>query len=445
MSLLFFLFHIVTVISAEELDSTTGETVSSEKEGTWETTISPFYACSVRRTATDHEKVTLLQRRIPKQDRRGIKTRDFLLNLSERIEQAAQNNLTLTNDLTTCFSPVFVAHASSRCEEMREWSLKDQAVKGAPEDTTSLWYQTKVARAHLAIATQSLSSREWLNTNRELSVFDGYKTVPWNPLTEEEDAKAQNHLKQYSKQFQKLRGLTDVQLEDLIASRNQQGHKLRQDFLLNMRSIRRKHLEEYRKIVSKFPIINYLSSPVPTAGEIYSAGMRMQLNAKKELKSIQDLKKKLQNASDDNIPSETLRLMEYTGLVEGFLSEQPEFCAVATAAQEVKGERELGNAILVTAPLLAACILAPPMTSVVIGAAAGGAIAGASYMDYKDYEGALLSTPINDGSQRADLATLNDLKKQLTRDLVMIPVDAALGGVASRLSRGTRALKPSKK
>lgn len=414
------------------------DTVSSIPEETWDSQPSPYYSCTLRKTSTDHGRVWNLQRQIPVRDKRDIKTKDFLLALADKVEAAAADNLKMTKSLTQCFSVVFRTHASENCREMRQWALPPKENPETP-DKDSLWYNVRASRAHLALSSGNrLSSAEATTINRKLNPLGSYKNTHWNELDDAELAKAQKNMDVYKKQFQKLKSLTDTQMQDLVNLRNQQGHQLRKEYLHEFRKMRRKHLDEYRKIISKFPLINYLSSPQPTEAEIYSAGMRMQENAQSELARIRDLKKILRELKTDVIPNSTLLLTDYGGLVEGLLSERPEFCAVATSTYLVRGERELGNAILMTAPLLAATVLAPPMAAVAISVAASTAYAGLSYIEFKDKERAHLTTPIDNGTLRADYQSVDEANSYVKSELIMIPIDGALGGIASKLATPLR-------
>lgn len=402
----------------------------------WESKPSPFYSCSVRKSSTNHEKVGFLQRSVPAEDKRGIKTKDFLLELANRVQQAGENNLKMTENLNKCMSSAFKDYQTTNCKDLRSWAIdKDY---NNPE---SLAYNIKAARANLALATSSTpTSLGICDLNSKLKTHESYKFTDWAPLNKDESLQFEKVLMSYQNKFLSKKNLSLDQMKELCEpSVSNYSTPLRREFVQMMHEVRRKHMEEYRKIVSKFPIINYMSLSAPTEGEIYGAGLRMQVNAKNELEKIRNWKKLIESSSDENIPAGALDLLDYRGLVEGLLTERQEFCAVATSTELARDSRELSNAILLTAPLLAATFLAPPLLATFVSPLLTGAVVGGlsttaytsmSYIDYQDQKQAFGASVINDGSMRSDLKTVERARSDLNYNLMMIPVGSVIGGSA---------------
>lgn len=390
---------------------------------------SPYLSCGIRKEVAGQAHVKSLQAQIPKYDAAKIKTLDFFKELVKRIEDASVENLLFTESISRCMAQT--VRKDAECEEIRDWALQPVSPnEHLNDESTTLWHQLKLARAHLAIASHSPTSQNFLEPNSNLDLFGGYKSVPWIPLSSSEKQIASNNLSKYKKQFIEK---YHMNIGELVENKKEVHRSvMRKQMYRYVRKMREKHLQEYRAIMSRFPILTYISGSKANLTEVYVAAQRMKPSAKKELDHIQKIKKQLELTQNDEVPPDALQLLDYGGLVEGLLSDQPKFCGVASSSVTVRGTRELRSTLIVAGPVLLACFLAPPMRAVVVGGVASSVTITQSYFYYKDQEAAYLSRPKDDGAGRASLESVEDSHSAFVQELTMLPIDMLLGGGASK-------------
>lgn len=447
------IFIFVKVSSAQDApDFTSGEAVtSSPTTETKESGLSPFYSCSSLKSFKGPIKTNWLSTRVPEKDKDGNKTRDFLIELQKRIEVKAQQNLDLSGQVAQCFHRPSQVSENFKCTEMRTWLDPKKYPSGrTPEKEDTLTYNIKLARANLALADPNVDLSKSLTPNANLKPY-GYKSVPWEPLTSDEKNNALNVLNGYKEQYKTKHNLSEEAFNKLIkpydrSSENQIyanpmniSEAEMQDRLLGrdrkalerfFTKARTQHLENYRAILARYPIINYLSTANPSAQEVHTAGLRLQDNAKKEMAQIKEIGKLLNNPPLNPHPrqpdtsinnSKILNLMDYRSIVEELLAEHPQYCAVATTAELQREKRAFRNALLIAAPLLAVCAFAPPLAAVAISGAAGSAIAYSSYLEMVDQRQGAYTAPVV-GDSRSDQTSVDEAREVFKTDVVMIPL-----------------------
>jgi len=283
----------------------------------------------------------------------------------------------------------------------------------------------------------------------------GYKSVSWNALTVQEVRAAEDHLEKYKKQLSQSFRIPEAEVELLaepydlsmdgktfdnpmsMSDRQVRHMVLRAKFRKQIYKVRQQHLDSYRALVSKYPIINYLSSSPPSSAEIYDATQRIMVHAKSELAEIRSVGGKGPSRNFDSL-RKARKLLDYGVLVEDFLAENPEYCGIATQESRRRGRANLAGTLLSAAPVLAASFLAPPAAAIGLALGAGGAMSYRSYSAYVDQRQSAYSSPLNDGSLRSDQATVDQAREGFQRELRMIPLDAILAG---GLSKGLRLRK----
>jgi hypothetical protein len=472
---LIFLVYFVFAQDALEYQGAS-EAVSGEQHQITEQP-SPFAACNMRQSSTGQPKVSWWSSRVPQKDLNGNKTRDFFIALHKKIEGSVKTNVELSRQVQSCFRPPYAETAESHCQEMRMWvDPKKYPPKVARPaganlhqmDTLpvedSLSYNIKKARAHLALASLPLKSAgDAFKPNTQLRPL-GHKAIPWQPLSDDEFKKASQHLAKYKKAYLErhtidlpkgknpipgLEQLLDyyenpetfsLQERDDLLKRQGPLTFAKEDLMRQLTTLRAKHLEEYRSIVSKYPIINYLSSANPSIHELQTAGLRMSENAIKELKEVDRVGNLVNNPrhADDIVNNRSvLDLMDYRVLVEELLTEHPDFCAVATTAELQREKRDLQNGLIVF-PVLAASFFVPIGPAVALALAASSASAYSSYQDYKDQQQAVYSAPINT-ALRADQSDIDAARKVFYTDIKMLPVDVLMSGALSVTGKIRRA------
>lgn len=409
---------------------------------------SPFRACiGPRKGLTVQKDVGYLSREIPASDRDGNKTRDFLLLLHERVERLAQVNLETTNELIDCFQPPRIFAENQSCVETRNWanphSYPNPDPAGHfPMDQT-LFYGIRKARAELALAHNAMKVQDAFTPNTELRPF-GHKDGSWQPLTDLEATQARETLDGYKKQFatnQRMRiedlpyleaPIRNSSIEYPLTPEEELRGRRRGDLARQMGNVRLQHLFNYRNIVNKFPLINFISSQDPGPTEIHSAASRMKVNAEAEIKEIARYKKEIQSAPDFFVPSEAFKLMDYATVVDQVLQEHPEFCAVAATTEAIRERRQMQNDILKMAPFLASCLL-PPMAGFAAAAATAGGIAYSSKGTMEEEIQSAYSSPFDSNRTRSNQNKVDKARKVVQTDLIMlatVPVGVGLLGKA---------------
>lgn len=447
---------LVLPVNAE----TTAPDVSGQEEGlTYES--SQFFSCQSRSENNGQGSTGWVFNRIPEQDQRGNRTTDFLLELQSRIEKKIQDNIAFSDRITRCFTPTFANFQDTDCQSLLR-SIDPSRYGNVPRDSAeyrdSFAYQLRVARSQLAVAATNPNESNFFSSNESLNSH-GFKSVPWNPLSAAEKKAAENTLLQYRDQFKQLHNLTDTELDALLLpfDRSKVGEiwanpmnitpeetrhlVLQSELDRNITRMRRGHLEKYREIVSQYPIINYLSSNNPSPLEFQRAGKELKRNAQSELERVRAWGESLR-AKPPRLSHEELNLLDYRGVVEEFLNEQPRFCAVASGAQRARDRRAMRNTALTVAPILAASFFAPPAAAMIVMVGASGAYATASYLDYRYQQEGAFAAPVNDGSLRSDQFAVDAARRQLTTDLLMVPVDVVLtGGLSAGIRRTQNAIR----
>ncbi len=443
---IYFLFADANHDTTEITNNNNGETYGARP--------SPYYACAGPRiNLTGQVQTSWISRRVPTEDQSGNQTKDFFVELQKRIQARAQSNLDLTNDIIRCFRIPRTEARTQDCQETRSWINPAQfpppPASNLPE---SLAYQIRLARMNLALADSSPGFYDSFTPNTSLDAY-GFKAIPWNSLNATETQAAQDYLSRYKESFKSVHHLTEQQFQSLLkpydrlavegqvysnpmnVSDGENRYRVLQSELnRQMTRVRNQHLNVYRGILSQYPIINYLSSDNPSVTEVVAAANRIKINAENELNIIKEQGENLRNTTGQRFTNDTLNLLDYQSIVEEVLMDRPDFCAVATTAQGARDKRDLRGALMM-APLLAVCLLAPPLAGVAIGIGVGSAFAISSYTDYKSQQQAAYAAPLNDGSLRADQDTVDAARTQLITDLVMIPVSGIGAGTTGQLRR----------
>jgi hypothetical protein len=458
--LLFILFSF----SQDAPDITSGELVAPSEPS--QQSLSPFYSCSSLKSYKGPVKTSWLSTRVPEQDQSGNKTRDFFKELQKRIEVQAQQNLDTSRQVVECFHRPSQVSETPDCAKSRTWlDPKKYPSSTMPEKENTLVYNIKMARANLALADPNVDFFKSMAPNTQLKPY-GYKEVPWEPLRPEEKTAAQKVLNDYKEQYKKKHNVTEDEFNDLIKQpydRNSDNQiyanpmnisdadmqdrlkrSKRRELEHFFQKPRTQYLENYRAILARYPIINYLTSANPSALEMHTAGLRLQENAKKEMAEIKSVGKLLATpthrprhplAPDPSINNASiLNLLDYRNIAEDLLAEHPEYCAVASTAELQREKREFRKSLFVAAPLLAVCFIAPPMAiaagasavtagaaTAAISAVGGGAIAYSSYLDMVDQRQGAYSAPVV-AQPRSTQSSVDEAQDVFKMDVMMIPL-----------------------
>jgi hypothetical protein len=353
---------------------------------------SQFLSCQSKSSTAAKPKVSWLQRKIPKEDNKGIKAQDFLKALFIRLEEVATENVTFSKNIQFCMSK---GGTTSGCNEMRkEWIDADGGLK----------FKIEEARYHLALAQGPTDPRSVMGAandgvNNKLWTTGVHKEVRWKPMTPSEVTAAKLLLKNY-----------EEPTKASIRSQGLNGHDYssRRLFMDKMIPIRRGHWNEYRNIMSSVPLLQFISSLNPSDEEIAGAAYKQQDLALQERDKFRTWSKKLE-AGDGSVPSDLLAALDYKNVVEEVLKKSPQFCGVATGLAEVRDQRELGNVIVPLGAVIVLSALTPPTVAVGIGLGAGAVGAGQSYKEFHDARSRALSEIVaeNGVSNASDLDDLS--------------------------------------
>lgn len=487
---LLFVFSISLAHDAPEI----GQTISTSTHLISKARQSPYLACNLKKSFAENQtKERWYDLRIPNKDLSGTKSRDFFKALHTKIGARIKESEDLSMQINICFKPPYIETNSSSCREIRSWfnPIKYPS-KNEHEVRDSLFYNLKKARANLALASEPLIWGRQTTVNDMNSIFKpnadlksfGFKSVPWQALTPNELKNAENQLERYKQAFKKRHektlpngqkdDLTDEELNSLLPydrlkrenqiyanpmnlSQEEISHQISQSDMSDIRTdlidqmllnIRAGHLNEYLKIVSQYPIMNYLSSPDPSLKEIQEAGQKMYENAVKETQNIKRVGALLNNPNhaDDIINHNSiLDLLDYRSIVEELLTERPEFCAVATTAELHREKVEVSKS-MVMLPVLAATFFMPLVPATLLATGTGSIFTYNAYKDFTNQQQGAYLMPINRGA-RSDQYSIDAAQKEFKLNLTLMPVDLFMGGAFSqtrKIFRKPRNILPAK-
>jgi hypothetical protein len=160
-------------------------------------------------------------------------------------------------------------------------------------------------------------------------------------------------------------------------------------------------------------------------------------NAERELEQIRRIGGAIPE-NDNYIPNRVRNLLDYKQIVEELLAENPEHCRIAVTEAQSHSRSEVARTLLMASPLLAVSILAPPLSAAGVGAIYGGSQTYANYRAIQSAQQSAYSTPVSDGSTRANQDSVDQARAHFRKELTMIPVYGLVTGLMSGGARSIR-------
>jgi hypothetical protein len=406
---------------AEKLQGLTTRIESLSQDDTG----SRFAACPSKSHNLTKPDVGWFQRSIAAQDSNGVKTRDFLDKLLARLDDVAQENVNLSKNIGFCMG---AKGDTPGCAKMRkEWIEPDGGLK----------FKIEEARYHLALAQGPQDPRTVFGAanegiNKRMTTTGVHKDVPWKPLTPAEEKAATEILRREEKK-----------VRDKVLARGYNGHSYasRRLFQDEMMVIRKGHWNEYRKVLSSVPFVQFISSLNPSDKEIAEAARKQGELALKEQKKLREFRWKLKSKRTKEINTDLLDMLEYRSIVEDLLTVHPEYCGVAAGLAEVRDQRALGTAAATMTGLIVLSVLVPPAAGIALGVGASGVAAYEAYDDFHKARQMALSEVIAEKGA-PDATELNERRQGFEQAATVgVAMGGAMGGVTSRGAQAVRSQK----
>ncbi|NCN42024.1 hypothetical protein GW916_12335 [bacterium] len=404
---------------------------------------SPFeMACKKSGNNLSEPKVSFLGDQLPKEDSNGVLAKEFFNEVLDRIEYLNKENSLGAKNLNYCTGE---GSEIEDCKDLKNWS------------ENILVEEVKDARYHLSLSQdpKSLASgfgRASLSINRKLSSPSFHKELPWSPLTKSESQLAEETLREYVNEIKQ-------DLSNGSFSCSTEKHKRTPNKCLNLelQNIRRDHSEQYEEILTKAPILQFISSDHPTLSDVHAASKEIQNQLEKESKNIAELRDLVNNIDVSKkvnvqsggrtmsfeliggMPPKLAEIFRYNHLVEGFLLNNPKYCGIASALKKKMTYNDLKQDLSVIVPTLAISIFGTPLAGVLAGGAASGHFVTKRWKEYDLEKNITLSEIVGEkGKTPKDLVKI---RKDIEFELAMV---LAPGGGIPFLKMGKRAVKTAR-
>lgn len=339
----------------------------------------PFKSCKLDKTLAGQPRTTYFDLRVPKRDKEGNRTKDFFKVLSSKIVNEAKENLNLLDNMILCYN--IQSAKKESCAELIKWGAED-----FPAIVKDARYYLARANFYKNALSPQVSSK--------LDPLGSYKYNQWDNLTAGEINYVSSSLKASQHKFVNKKGISIEKLHQDLHSvsylqskfknnpnpllNKEQTETLRtfSEYRDSMKDVLQKDFASYRKLLITNPILAFVKTPEPHLLDIRMAAENMRGFSEKELASLLKYKKNIEESSGDEVSASSLKLLEYSAVVEEVLSEHPEYCGVATAAAKFqKNKNQVQTAV--SLPLLAVSLYFPASRLV-----QGGLLAGAALSTY---------------------------------------------------------------
>lgn len=271
--------------------------------------------------------------------------------------------------------------------------------------------------------------------NGNLTPLGTPKMFDWDPASREERSTAKKALLMYRKKI----------AEEFPSKSEDEKDRM-------LMAQRYAHFEIYQAMMADLPLLQYIRSETPDKAEILSAVSELEKNLTKEEQMVQGLSDALQKTP---LPPEVLDFFNYSSLAEEILLENPQYCGLATSLSHTRTNRQIGNALAISLPIMAISFFAPPAavalgssaavgTGIAIGSgvAAGGVFAYESQVDLEQERVRAFSHLYGekDQSGRTDLSQLEQARlAEKTRNFQLLTLPMAFGGLGAFRSVAIRA------
>ncbi|MBL7669975.1 MAG: hypothetical protein JNM39_05780 [Bdellovibrionaceae bacterium] len=301
-----------------------------------------------------------LRTTIPFSDEAGNKTQDFLKKVSEKIHARHDFNKKLASDIAVCTNAQETP-ANLVCKGLNSWLEKE------------LPQISRLARFNLAMAHQPTTAGPLRvvaekSGNSLLEESKSTKQIPWNQLSLEELQIVNESFDSLKKEIGREFGKGATKLE-----RGSDSIK----YVDQLQKVQRTYYMIYLSFMGINPILQFIKSEAPTKAEINHAATLTLKNLEKEKAFLDEIDNAIAKpfnvgrSGAKSFKSEILHLMKYRTEVEEVLLENPEFCGLGVALNQVDSNREI-TAALASLPIFAASFFVPPLYGLAIAGLTSG-------------------------------------------------------------------------
>lgn len=350
-------------------------------------------ACQDPKLLLDRPSTGLAHREVPFFDSHGRSTVDLLKRVGGRAEET---QITLDRDL----------------QEIETCLAKGEPIKPAapgPCDDVNTWYHQQLlplvheARFHLSLSqilTDPLLNPSQLKSyfkqgqhqaNLDLKELGTRKEISWFAMVGQEAKASVDTLHDYEAQID-AKAIQEASQGTL--SKNEvvdfKSHAL---YITQIH-----HGLTYLRILTSFPLLQYLKSPAPARDEVLKAIQIVHRNLERDAarRAAATLLAQqvfapsrgrrdgvVQGEKRISVDQEALYLLEYRAELETELLAHPEDCGLAVSLLETRQNIALGNSLAIGGTLLAASVVLPFSASLGIGAISGAGFIIAAKNDRK--------------------------------------------------------------
>lgn len=389
----------------------------------------PFnYACQNPKSTVGRPQTGLFKREVPETDGNGNTSRAFLKIVEAKIRQKIDENRNMAKAISNC-----AKSNESQCREIRSWV------------ETALPEFVGQARFHLSLAQSHFETKTWVNltstfVNTNLNPLGTPKFRSWSRLSPEERIVAEKRMEKY---------IGEIKAEQPNASESER--------LETLLVLRYQHFEQYHAMMSQLPFLQYISSEKPKPQEVLAAVKELENNIALEEKELDKITQALEKNPMD---PKALTLLKYTTQVEEALLENSKYCAIATSLAFTLDNRELGNILGLSLPILAVSIAAPPVAGVLGASTAmgtgisvgAGAILGAGFIydsqKYLDQERVRSFSQFYGGPENLESERVRLAESERNFQIITFPlnfVGSGIGIAARRAMVKSDAIKTASK
>jgi hypothetical protein len=293
-----------------------------------------------------------------------------LINKSYKTTQATlQQNLENTKKSLACLDEVFE-------KEFAKLKMECQATF---KDISNTAVANQRARLELAMAlpdSKVLNETQYQTLNTDLKTpITTFKATPWVALTKNEESTVRQSWDAFLSDAEKQAK------EKVPASFNFAGSPVSLDFKKNLIEKKRNSAKlNYHLQMTKFPLIQFISSSDPQKADFKKAYELVIENIKKEMDQIKTKQNKLVLNPKKLVNTDDLSILNYQ-TTENVLKSNPEYCSIAQSLMEFQKQKQM----YIDGGTMAVLLGATLSGNVPAAAIFMAGLAHAGYNTYDDY------------------------------------------------------------
>lgn len=355
----------------------------------------------------------------------------FMVELLARVQMQAILNHQMALSIRNCH--INPRNNSEECRIVRETML------------TPFRQVVADARMFLLLGYRdSVFGERYYNLNTGMSDLGTYKDRSWSDATSVETNAASGLLDRWVTQFS-----GEASRNRRLATRDQ---RVRYTYL-KVRQMRVQMLEEYKAILSQIVLLQPFTASSVNPTNLRAALDTIVQRGAAELDTLKRAARIAENWMRDPVscaqtidyqtrnpsvsgdagmalptplsyciqtPPQLSALLDYRSIVEGLVTDFPEYQRVARSVESERTARSLGMAAMIAIPTLAVCIFAPPLVAIPAGAVAGGVALLQSQGDYNRVRNREISRVVNEAGD-VDWEALKSARLMRNISVVLLP------------------------